>query len=51
MTFHDITARLGRWLQAVDDIKRLRQLDNHLLADIGIERDDIADLVSGRRRK
>lgn len=48
MTFHDLTQRLRGWLRTVDDIKRLRALDNRLLGDMGIERNEIADLVSGR---
>jgi len=48
MTLHDLMMRLDGWLRTARDIKRLRALDNRLLNDMGIARNDIADLVSGR---
>ena len=48
MTLHDLTLRVRNWLHTTHDIKRLRALDNRLLSDMGIDRDEIADLVSGR---
>ncbi len=48
MTLTDLKNRFSRWLRNTHDIKRLSALDNRLLTDIGIDRDDIADLVSGR---
>ena len=48
MTLHDLTLRVRTWLRTGHDIKRLRALDNRLLSDMGIDRDEIADLVSGR---
>ena len=43
MTLHDLTLRVRNWLHTTHDIKRLRALDNRLLTDIGIDRDEIAD--------
>lgn len=51
MTLHELKAHVVDWLRTVRDIKRLRALDNRLLADIGIDRNAIADLVSGRQRR
>ena len=48
MTLHDLTLRVRTWLRTTHDIKRLSALDNRLLTDMGIDRDEIADLVSGR---
>lgn len=45
---HDIKNHVVRWLQAEREIRRLRRLDDHLLADLGIERDHISSLVRGR---
>lgn len=45
--FHDIRTRLSDWLRARHAMHRLRQLDNRLLADIGIDRQDIPPLVRG----
>lgn len=50
MTLHDLKLYFEGWLRTTHEIKRLRDLDNRLLADMGINRQDIADLVSGRRR-
>lgn len=49
MTLNDLKIYFAGWLRAAHDIKRLRALDNRLLTDMGIDRDAIADLVSGRR--
>lgn len=45
----DIRNQIVRWLQAEQEIRRLRLLDDHLLADLGIERDKISALLRGRR--
>lgn len=45
----DITNHVVKWLQAEREIRRLRLLDDHLLADLGIERDNISALLRGRR--
>ena len=47
---YQLTRRVASWLQAGTDIRRLRQMDDYLLADMGIERDDIAFRVRGRDR-
>lgn len=51
MTLHDLKLRLEGWVRTVRDIRRLRAIDNRLLADMGIDRDQIADLVTGRSRR
>jgi len=51
MTLHDLTLRVRSWLRTGNEINRLRALDNRLLTDMGIDRDEIADLVSGRRNR
>jgi uncharacterized protein YjiS (DUF1127 family) len=45
---HDLTKRIAERLRINRDIKRLSRLDDYLLADIGIEREHIAERVSGR---
>lgn len=45
---HALARRLADWSQTRRDIALLRHLDNHLLADMGIERRQIARLVRGR---
>lgn len=42
-------ARLRSWKEGRDAIWHLRRLDDHLLADLGLEREDIARRVKGRR--
>ena len=51
MTLHDLKLYFEGWQHTTREIKRLRDLDNRLLADMGISRQDIADLVSGRHRR
>lgn len=51
MTLHDLKLRLEGWVRTVRDIRRLRAIDNRLLADMGIDRDQITDLVTGRSRR
>ncbi|HEV2516743.1 MAG TPA: DUF1127 domain-containing protein [Devosia sp.] len=36
--FRTLTRRLVEWSRLRRDIQRLKQLDDHLLADLGIER-------------
>ena len=48
MLYDDIKKQVTDWMDRQMAIRRLRQLDNRLLADLGIERKSIADLVSGR---
>jgi uncharacterized protein YjiS (DUF1127 family) len=47
---HAITRTIRDWMWVEYEIQRLRWLDERLLADMGIKRDDIAALVRGRRR-
>ena len=49
MLYH-LTRRISHWLQTGTDIRRLRQMDDYLLSDMGLERDDIATRVRGRDR-
>jgi uncharacterized protein YjiS (DUF1127 family) len=46
---HEITKRLAERLRINRDIRLLRRLDDYLLADIGINREDIAARVRGER--
>jgi uncharacterized protein YjiS (DUF1127 family) len=48
MLYDDIKRRLTEWVELHQATRRLRQLDGRLLADMGIERNSIADLVRGR---
>ena len=45
--FEPITRRLHAWHMRNVTRRRLALLDNHLLADLGIERDQIVDYVAG----
>jgi uncharacterized protein YjiS (DUF1127 family) len=45
---HSLNRRLLQWLLDTRDIQRLEQLDDKLLADIGIARHEIAIRVRGR---
>ena len=47
---YQLTRRVASWLQTGTDIRRLRQMDDYLLADMGIEREAIATRVRGRDR-
>lgn len=40
--FRTLTRRISEWTRIRRDIQRLRHLDDHLLADLGIERERIA---------
>jgi uncharacterized protein YjiS (DUF1127 family) len=40
--FYEIRERYARWRLYRQTARRLRDLDNHILADVGIERADIA---------
>lgn len=44
-----LAVRLDRWYALNQEVRRLARLDDHLLADMGIERDEIAARVRGRR--
>jgi uncharacterized protein YjiS (DUF1127 family) len=48
MLLHDLRKRIAERLRIYRDINRLKGLDDHLLADVGIPRDSIADCVRGR---
>lgn len=43
--FRTLTRRLSEWSRIRRDIQRLKRLDDHLLADLGIERECIATSV------
>ncbi|WP_082434360.1 DUF1127 domain-containing protein [Devosia sp. A16] len=43
--FRTLTRRLTEWSHLRRDIRRLKQLDDHLLADLGIERECISHSV------
>jgi uncharacterized protein YjiS (DUF1127 family) len=43
--FRTLTRRLTEWSRIRRDIQRLKQLDDHLLADLGIERECITHSV------
>lgn len=43
--FRTLTRRLTQWTRIHRDIQRLKQLDDHLLADLGIERECITHRV------
>ncbi|MNV97972.1 hypothetical protein D3C71_1931660 [compost metagenome] len=45
--FEPITRRLHAWHMRNFTRRRLNMLDNHLLADLGIERDQIDEYVAG----
>lgn len=47
----DLIRRIREWTKLRDDAARLRRLDDHLLADMGIERDQIDGFVLGKVEK
>lgn len=48
--FRTLTRRLAEWSRLRRDIQRLKQLDDHLLADLGIERECIThSAVTGEK--
>lgn len=48
MPYRDVKKRVTNWLSIQMAIGRLHHLDSRLLADMGIERNCIPDLVRGR---
>jgi uncharacterized protein YjiS (DUF1127 family) len=46
---HDLGQRVAEWWRIRRGIHRLAALDDRLLADIGIKRDEIASRVRGGR--
>lgn len=46
---HGLLQRVHDWLALRGDIYRLQGLDDHLLADMGIQRDEIEQRVKGRQ--
>ncbi len=48
MRLDEIKRHVDGWLKTERAIRRLRQLDNYLLTDIGIERRDITCWVKGK---
>jgi uncharacterized protein YjiS (DUF1127 family) len=49
--FRTIIHRVRKWQKFSDDIGKLRALDDYLLADMGIAREDIPAFVHGTRRR
>jgi len=49
--FRTIINRVRKWQKFSDDMARLRALDDVLLADMGIERDEISAFVRGKLRR
>ena len=49
--FRTIIHHLRKWKKMDDDVLKLRALDNYLLADMGIERQEISTLVRGKLRR
>lgn len=47
---YQLTRRIANWLQTGTEIRRLRQMDDYLLSDMGLERETIATRVRGRDR-
>lgn len=45
---YQLRRRLARWLKTDNDIRRLKHMDDYLLSDMGIERDEIVTRVRGR---
>ena len=45
---HHLKQQLQKWLRRSRDVALLQQFDDHLLADIGVEREDIAARVHAR---
>ncbi len=46
----DLGRRVAQWWRFRHDLRRLRALEDRLLADLGIERDHIAAIVKNGRR-
>lgn len=49
--FRTIIRQVRKWKRMDDDVLKLRALDNYILADIGVEREDIRAFVWGRPRR
>ncbi len=49
--FRSIMRRVRKWQRVSDDIARMKRLDDTLLADMGIEREQISALVRGKLRR
>jgi uncharacterized protein YjiS (DUF1127 family) len=47
----ELFRRVSQWLQLHDDMERLRQQDDYILADMGIAREDIPAFVRGELPK
>lgn len=51
MFYTDVFKRVTDWVETEMAIRRMRDIDDRLLADLGIDRKHIPDLVRGRCRK
>lgn len=49
--FRTIIARVRRWKKMDDDVLKLKALDDYLLADMGLDRQQIGAVVWGRHRR
>lgn len=49
--FRTIIRRVRRWKKMDDDVLKLRALDDYILADMGVEREDIRAFVRGKARR
>lgn len=49
--FSGLIRHVRLWSRLSRDIHRLKGLDDHLLADVGVERPDIRRFVRGRLRR
>lgn len=49
--FRAIIHHVRKWKKMDDDVLKLRTLDDHILADMGMERGDIRAFVWGRTRR
>lgn len=49
--FRTMIQRVRQWQVHSDSIARLRALDDFILADMGIDREHISDLVRGKGRR
>lgn len=49
--FRTIIRHVRKWKKMDDDVLKLRALDDHILADMGVEREDIRAFVWGKPRR
>ena len=49
--FRTIIRRVRKWQKFSNDIVKLRALDDYILADMGVDREDIRAFVRGKLRR